>query len=166
MPSLGTDGDRYDNSMRESIWSSMQIQLLNRNKWHTPVDLANTMFEKLGDVSPIDRELPFTQTSIPARSSHRRTQPSHRAHHQETLSSASFSRNFCFAELLRASVTRHQPRHLLTAEAETAFAQPLATPAETASTGYRSTERSATAATSEPTTYLEIDVEADRYRPR
>ena len=144
----------------------MQIQLLNRNKWHTPVDLANAMFEKLGDVSPIDHELPVTQTSIPARSSHRRTQPSHRAHHQETLSSAGFSRNFCFAELLRASVTRHQPRHLPTAEAETAVAQPFATPAEAASTGYRSTERSATAATSEPTTYLEIDVEADRYRPR
>ena len=79
MPSFGTDGERYDNSMRESIWSSMQIQLLNRNKWHTPVDLANAMFEKLGDVSPIDHELPVTQTSIPARSSHRRTQPSHRA---------------------------------------------------------------------------------------
>nr|WP_255461355.1 IS3 family transposase [Glaciihabitans sp. INWT7] len=38
MPSFGTIGDCYDNSMMESIWSSMQIELLNRKKWRTRVD--------------------------------------------------------------------------------------------------------------------------------
>jgi len=62
----------------------MQIELLNRKKWRTRVDLANAIFEyieifynrqrrhsKLGYVSPIEHELHFHQTSIPARSSHR-----------------------------------------------------------------------------------------------
>jgi putative transposase len=35
MPSFGTIGDCYDKSMMESFWSSMQIELLNRNKWRT-----------------------------------------------------------------------------------------------------------------------------------
>lgn len=61
---------------------------------------------------------------------------------------------------------RWAPIHVPSAEAETAVAQPFATPADTSSTGYRSTGQTATAATSEPATYLEIDVEADRYRPR
>lgn len=45
MPSFGTIGDRHDNSMMESFWSSMQIELLNRKKWRTRTDLANAMFE-------------------------------------------------------------------------------------------------------------------------
>ena len=57
----------------------MQIELLNPKKWRTQVDLANAMFEyieifynrqrrhsKLGYVSPIEHELRFNQTSIPA----------------------------------------------------------------------------------------------------
>jgi|GEM_PF-7029279 len=44
MPSFGTVGDCYDNSMMESFWSSMQIELLNREKWRTRVDLANAIF--------------------------------------------------------------------------------------------------------------------------
>ena len=79
MPLLGTGGDCYLNPMRAPFWSSMRIELLNRKKWHTPVDLANTMFEKLGDASPIEYELPVTQTSIPTRSSHRRRPPTYRA---------------------------------------------------------------------------------------
>lgn len=34
-----------DNAMMESFWSSMQIELLNRKKWKTRVELANAIFE-------------------------------------------------------------------------------------------------------------------------
>ena len=41
MPSFGTVGDGLDNAMIESFWSSMQIELLNRQRWRTRVELAN-----------------------------------------------------------------------------------------------------------------------------
>ncbi len=31
--------------MMESFWSSMQIELLNRRRWKTRVELANAIFE-------------------------------------------------------------------------------------------------------------------------
>lgn len=34
------------NAMMESFWSSMQIELLNRKKWNTRVELANAIFER------------------------------------------------------------------------------------------------------------------------
>ena len=45
LPSFGTVGDGLDNAMMESFWSSMQIELLNRKKWKTRVELANAIFE-------------------------------------------------------------------------------------------------------------------------
>ena len=79
MPSFGTIGDCCDNSMMESFWSSMQIELLNRKKWRTRLDLANAIFDymeifynrqrrhsQLGYSTPIEHELRFNQTSIPA----------------------------------------------------------------------------------------------------
>ena len=45
MPSFGTIGDGLDNAMIESFWSSMQIELLNRKRWRTRVELANAMFD-------------------------------------------------------------------------------------------------------------------------
>lgn len=45
LPSFGTVGDGLDNAMMESFWSSMQIELLNRRKWKTRVELANAIFE-------------------------------------------------------------------------------------------------------------------------
>ncbi|MET3176637.1 UNVERIFIED_ORG: transposase InsO family protein [Arthrobacter sp. UYCu721] len=45
MPSFGTIGDGYDNAMMESLWSSMQIELLNRKRWKTRTDLANAIFD-------------------------------------------------------------------------------------------------------------------------
>lgn len=44
-PSFGTVGDAYDNAMMESFWSSMQIELLNRKKWATRLELTNAIFE-------------------------------------------------------------------------------------------------------------------------
>jgi len=45
MPSFGSVGDGLDNAMMESFWSSMQIELLNRKKWITRIELANAMFD-------------------------------------------------------------------------------------------------------------------------
>ena len=70
MPSFGTIGDGLDNAMMESFWSSMQIELLNRKRWKTRVELSNAMFDyieifynrqrrhsQLNYVSPIEFEL-------------------------------------------------------------------------------------------------------------
>ena len=45
MPSFGTNGDSYDNAKIESFWSSMQIELLNRKKWRTRLDLAGPIID-------------------------------------------------------------------------------------------------------------------------
>ena len=79
MPSSGTIGDCWDNAMMEPFWSSMQIELLNRKKWWTRLDLANAIFDcieifyyrqrrhsQLGYLSPVEHELRFTPTPISA----------------------------------------------------------------------------------------------------
>jgi len=38
--SMGTIGDCYDNAPMESFWGSMQIELLNRKKWRTKIELS------------------------------------------------------------------------------------------------------------------------------
>jgi transposase InsO family protein len=45
VPSMGSVGDCYDNGLMESFWSRMQVELLNRRRWRTRVELANAMFE-------------------------------------------------------------------------------------------------------------------------
>lgn len=70
MPSFGSIGDGLDNAMMESFWSSMQIELLNRKRWKTRVELANAMFDyieifhnrqrrhsQLGYLTPIEFEI-------------------------------------------------------------------------------------------------------------
>jgi putative transposase len=47
LASMGSIGDCYDNSMIESFWSRMQVELLDRKKWNTRVELANAMFHYL-----------------------------------------------------------------------------------------------------------------------
>ena len=47
MPSTGSVGDCYDNAMIESFWSRMQVELLDRHRWRTRVELANAIFEYL-----------------------------------------------------------------------------------------------------------------------
>lgn len=79
MPSFGTIGDGLDNAMMESFWSSMQIELLNRKKWRTRLDLANEIFtyieifynrqrrhSQLDYGSPIEYELSSECQTIPA----------------------------------------------------------------------------------------------------
>ena len=44
LASMGTIGDCYDNSMMESFWSGMQLELLDTRRWDTRADLARAMF--------------------------------------------------------------------------------------------------------------------------
>lgn len=43
LASMGTVGDCFDNAPMESFWGSMQIELLNRKKWMTYVELATAI---------------------------------------------------------------------------------------------------------------------------
>ena len=74
MPSFGSVGDAFDNAMMESFWSTMQIELLDRKRWKTRVELSNAIFEfievfynrrrrhsQLDYVSPIEFELSLHQ---------------------------------------------------------------------------------------------------------
>jgi putative transposase len=69
VPSMGGVGACYDNAMIESFWSRMQVELLNRRRWRTRIELANAIFEylevfhnrqrrhsSLGMLSPIEFE--------------------------------------------------------------------------------------------------------------
>jgi len=47
LASMGTVGDALDNAVVEAFWARMQVELLNRKKWRTRVELANAMFEYL-----------------------------------------------------------------------------------------------------------------------
>ena len=79
LPSFGTIGDGLDNAMMESFWSSMQIELLDRQKWKTRLELANAIFDyleifhnrqrrhsALGYRTPIEYELSFTNDTLTA----------------------------------------------------------------------------------------------------
>jgi putative transposase len=43
--SMGSVGDCYDNSMMESFWGTMQLELLDSRTWKTRAALANAIFE-------------------------------------------------------------------------------------------------------------------------
>jgi transposase InsO family protein len=45
MGSMGTIGDCYDNAPMESFWGTMQIELLNRKKWRTKIELSIAIAE-------------------------------------------------------------------------------------------------------------------------
>ena len=47
LPSMGSVGDCVDNAMIESFWSRMQVELLDRKRWRTRIELANAIFEYL-----------------------------------------------------------------------------------------------------------------------
>jgi putative transposase len=44
-PSMGTIGDCYDNSMMESFWGTLQLEIFDTKTWETRADLANAIFE-------------------------------------------------------------------------------------------------------------------------
>lgn len=47
VPSMGSIGDCFDNAMMESFWSRMQVELLDRQRWMTRLELSNAIFEYL-----------------------------------------------------------------------------------------------------------------------
>jgi transposase InsO family protein len=47
VPSMGSVGDCYDNAMIEAFWSRMQVELPDRHRWKTRVELANAIFDYL-----------------------------------------------------------------------------------------------------------------------
>jgi putative transposase len=47
VPSMGTIGDCFDHAVIKSFWSRMQVELLDRKRWKTRVELANAIFEYL-----------------------------------------------------------------------------------------------------------------------
>jgi len=70
---MGSVGDCFDNSMIEAFWSRMQVELLDRRRWRTRVELANAIFDyleifhnkqrrhsALGMLTPIQFETTFT----------------------------------------------------------------------------------------------------------
>jgi putative transposase len=44
---MGSVGDCFDNAVIESFWARMQVELLDRKRWATRVELANAIFEYL-----------------------------------------------------------------------------------------------------------------------
>ena len=47
LPSMGSVGDCYDNAMVESFWSRVHVELLDRQRWGTRIELASAIFEYL-----------------------------------------------------------------------------------------------------------------------
>jgi transposase InsO family protein len=45
VPSMGSVGNCFDNAMIESFCSRLQVELLDRRRWKTRVELANAIFE-------------------------------------------------------------------------------------------------------------------------
>ena len=44
---MGSINDCYDNAVIESFWSRMQVELLDRRRWRTRLELAISIFEYL-----------------------------------------------------------------------------------------------------------------------
>ena len=45
--SMGSIGDCFDSAVIESFWERMQVELLNRRRWRTLLELSNVIFEYL-----------------------------------------------------------------------------------------------------------------------
>ena len=69
-------GDCYANAVIESFWSRMQVELLDRKRWRTRVELANAIFEyleifhnrqrrhsTLGMLTPVEFEVVYQSTT-------------------------------------------------------------------------------------------------------
>jgi hypothetical protein len=73
LPSMGGVGACYDNAMIESFWSRMQVELLDRRRWRTRLELANAIFDYLG--SSITASAATAPWACSARSSSRPANP-------------------------------------------------------------------------------------------
>ncbi len=45
--SFGLGNPGFDNAVVEAFWGRMQVELLNRQRWRTRIELANAIFEYL-----------------------------------------------------------------------------------------------------------------------
>ncbi|MGY2011979.1 IS3 family transposase [Nocardia gipuzkoensis] len=77
--SMGSIGDCFDNSMVESFFGTLQLELLDRKQWATRQELANAIFDyietfynprrrhsKIGMISPVEYEQAHTPTHAAA----------------------------------------------------------------------------------------------------
>lgn len=66
---MGAVGSAYDNAMGESFWGRMQVELFNRKRWKTRIELATAIHDyielfhntrrrhsALGDAQPTEYE--------------------------------------------------------------------------------------------------------------
>jgi Integrase core domain len=60
LPSLGTVGYPYDNAGAEPFWARMQVELLDRKRWKTRIELANAIFEYIEGFHNRRRDIPRT----------------------------------------------------------------------------------------------------------
>ena len=44
-PSIGAIGCPYDNAVIEAFWGRMQVELLNRKRWKTRIELASAIHD-------------------------------------------------------------------------------------------------------------------------
>ena len=44
---MGSIADCFDNAVIEAFWSRVQVELLDRRRWKTRIELANAIFEYL-----------------------------------------------------------------------------------------------------------------------
>jgi putative transposase len=44
-PSMGAVGSAFDNAMMESFWGRMQVELFNRRRWKTRIELASAIHD-------------------------------------------------------------------------------------------------------------------------
>jgi transposase InsO family protein len=73
---MGAVGSPYDNAVVESFWGRMQVELLNRRRWKTRIELASAIHDHielfhntrrrhsaLGMLTPIEAETRFVSQS-------------------------------------------------------------------------------------------------------
>jgi putative transposase len=78
-PSMGAVGAPFDNAMVEAFWARMQVELLNRKRWKTRVELATAIHDyielfhnsrrrhsSLNMLTPTEYEVRHQQPSIAA----------------------------------------------------------------------------------------------------
>ena len=75
--SMGSIGDALDNAMAESLFGTLQLELLDRRHWETRAELASAIFEyieafynprrrhsSIGNLSPVEFEARHTNTAV------------------------------------------------------------------------------------------------------
>ena len=74
---MGAVGSPYDNAVVESFWGRMQVELLNRRRWKTRIELASAIHDYIEDFhntrrrhsslamrSPVEYELAYNNITI------------------------------------------------------------------------------------------------------